>query len=355
MWASRVRIAAAALAAIALAATSACGDGDDITESDPETTTSTIAVTTTDGATTTTAAAPTTTAPLPPLGGDPRRTEQWHIAALGLESVWTRARGDGVTIAVVDTGVDLSHPDLTPNLVPGRDVVDGDDQPQDVDGHGTHVAGIAAAATGNGVGGSGVAPSAKIMPVRVLGADGSGSEDDIAAGIRWAVEHGAQVINLSLGESGFVARLRKGGPLNAAIREAGAAGVVVVAASGNEGATRRSYRIGVPVIVVNASDHEGQPAAFSNAGDLRAVSAPGVEILSTAPSGPSTIWPSGSAGYEQLDGTSMASPVVAGLAALLLSAGIPPGDVAERIASTATPNDDPRLGSGIIDPTRAVP
>lgn len=353
MRTSRTRIVTAALVAIALAAASACGGDDDTTE--PVPTTSTVAVTTTAAVTTTTAAAPPTSTPPAPLAGDPRRAEQWHIAALGLESVWTRARGDGVTIAIVDTGVDLSHPDLTPNLVPGRDIVDGDDEPQDVDGHGTHVAGIAAAATGNGVGGSGVAPNAKIMPVRVLGADGSGTEDDIAAGIRWAVEHGAQVINLSLGESGFVARLRKGGPLNAAIREAGAAGVVVVAASGNEGSTRRSYRIGVPVIVVNASDRDGKPAAFSNAGDLRAVAAPGVGILSTAPTAATTIWPSGSAGYEQLDGTSMASPVVAGLAALLLSAGIAPGDVAERMVSTVTPNDDPRLGAGIIDPTRAVP
>jgi len=286
---------------------------------------------------------------------DPLRTQQWGLDAIRADEAWTVSSGTGVVIAVVDTGVDATHPDLADRLVPGVDLVDGGDGTVDPFGHGTHVAGIAAAATGNGIGVSGGAPDAKIMPVRVLGADGAGDDQVIADGIDWAVEHGADVVNLSLGDSGVLARLSKNGPLNRAIRRADDAGAVVVAAAGNDGATRQTYRIGVPVIVVNASTPAGTAAEFSNTGDVRAVAAPGTQILSTAPVGPSVLWPDGTDGYGFLDGTSMAAPLVSAVAALLVAQGLEPQQAVDRIAQTAAPaSGDTGLGAGVIDAAAAV-
>ena len=294
----------------------------------------------------------TTVAPTTP---DPLLPQQWAVSQLRLPEVWNRAvRGDDVVIAVVDTGVDLDHPDLVDKLVPGIDIVDGDDTPQDTNGHGTHVAGIAAATTGNGIGVAGTAPGARIMPVRVLGTDGTGTDEGIAQGIDWAVANGADVVNLSLGETGVLSRISKGGPLNTSIRNAAAQGVVVITAAGNEGTVKRNYRAGTPTLVVNATNPAGQLAQFSNSGDLRSVAAPGVQILSTAPTEPTSLWPSGSRGYELLDGTSMATPIVSGLAALLLSAGVQPATVIERIVTTADGAANPQLGAGVIDPSEAV-
>lgn len=337
---------------------SSCGGGEEGMTSTTSESRDTTATSVPPTEATTTTAAPTTAAPttIDPSMVDPLMASQWAVNSLRLPEAWERgATGEGTVIAVVDTGVDLEHPDLAGKLVPGWDFVDGDDQPDDGNGHGTHVAGIAAAATGNGVGVAGTAPGAGIMPVRVLGDDGSGTDDQIAEGINWAIDNGADVINLSLGEVGALARISKGGPLNAAIRRANAEGVVVVAAAGNEGATKRAYRIGVPVVVVNAVDETGAVAEFSNVGDQRAVSAPGVGILSTAPVTPSAIWPSGSSGYEQLDGTSMAAPLVSGVAAILVGRGYDVAGVIDRITSTAdNPEEDPALGAGTIDPVEAA-
>lgn len=287
---------------------------------------------------------------------DPLRDQQWGLDAVRAEDAWRVSTGAEAVIAVVDTGVDATHPDLSARLVPGVDLVDpAQTTPIDPYGHGTHVAGIAAAATGNGVGVAGGAPGAWIMPVRVLGRDGTGDDQVIADGIDWAVEHGADVVNLSLGESGVAARLSKNGPLNAAIRRADDAGVVVVAAAGNDGSTRQSFRIGVPVVVVNASTPDGRAAQFSTTGDVRAVAAPGTGIVSTVPIGPTTLWPDGTEGYAALDGTSMAAPLVSAVAALLVAQGLGPADVAERLAATAShPTDDPGLGSGVVDAAAAV-
>ncbi len=290
-----------------------------------------------------------------PLGSDPLAADQWALAAVGLPEAWTRTAGSGVVIAIVDTGVDLDHPDLAPQLVAGIDLVDGDATPDDPNGHGTHVAGIAAAATDNALGIAGAAPSAAIMPVRVLDADGFGSDETIAAGIEWAVTHGADVINLSLGESGFAARLSKGGAINAAIRLATNRGVTVIAAAGNDASRGRVYRLGVDVIVVNASARDGSAAAFTNTGDLRAMAAPGVDILSTAPLTAGSLWPDGTDGYASLDGTSMAAPLVSGTAALLLAQGVPASEVAGRLMATAAnPGADPALGAGILDADAAT-
>lgn len=287
---------------------------------------------------------------------DPLRTEQWALDALHLPAAQDASTGCGVTIAIVDSGVDLDHPDLRAHLVDGIDLVDGDDRPDDPNGHGTHVAGIAAATAGNGTGIVGAAPCASIMPVRVLDADGAGNDDVIATGIRFAADHGADVINLSLGESGLAGRLRKGGALNDAMRYANSAGAVVVAASGNEGTPRvRNYRPAVPVIVVGAIGPDGTPAEFSNFGDPRTLVAPGAEILSTTPLTPTTIFPDGTEGYETLDGTSMAAPYVSGVAALLVAQGHDPAEVEQVLFETATGGgQDPRMGAGLVDAAAAV-
>jgi serine protease len=287
--------------------------------------------------------------------GDPLATTQYGLTQSRFTEAWTRSTGSGVIIAIVDTGIDGTHPDLAGKLVAGKSFLTGDPSTSDPNGHGTHVAGIAAAATGNGIGIAGGAPDARLMPIRVLNSLGSGSDDTIAAGIRWAADNGARVINLSLGESGFASRLSKNGALNSAIRYASGRGAVVVAASGNEGKAKRVYRISAPVVVVGAVDASGAPAPFSNFGDNRAVTAAGVGILSTAPVQPTELFPNGTNGYAELDGTSMAAPLVAAEAALLLQIGLSADQVRDRIFQTAVnTTGDPRLGAGIVDATAAL-
>ncbi len=286
---------------------------------------------------------------------DPRRDAQYALASLRLPAAWTRTQGAGVVIAVVDTGVDQRHPDLADHLLPGTDLVAGDDDPDDPNGHGTHVAGLAAAVGGNGEGITGAAPEAELLPVRVLRTDGSGSARTIADGVDWAVAHGARVVNLSLGGGGLAPALFTNGPLNRAVRNAAARGVVVVAAAGNEAVTETAYRPGVPVVVVNATDAGGAPAPFSTFGDPSAVAAPGVDVLSTTPVAPTTRWPTGTDGYETMDGTSMSAGLVSGVAALLLAQGLNADEVREVLITTArNPGDDPRLGAGVVDADAAV-
>jgi subtilisin family serine protease len=286
---------------------------------------------------------------------DPMRGQQWALNAIMLPDAWQTADGDKTVIAVVDTGADLKHPDLVDRLVDGHDFVDNDDDPTDENGHGTHVSGIAAAATDNGIGIAGGAPGAKIMPVRVLGADGSGSDANITKGILWAANHGADVINLSLGESGLMARLLKGGVLNQAIAAAHAKGAVVVAAAGNDGTALQPYKPQTPVLVVGASGPAGKPADFSNFGAQQAVTAPGVKILSTLPTYRTKETEKNTSGYGTLDGTSMAAPYVSAVAALLHQQGRTPDQIMAAVRGTAkNPRKLPKLGLGIVDAAAAV-
>ncbi len=280
-------------------------------------------------------------------------------------------------MGVVDTGVDLDHPELAPLLLPGQDMVDlagaapppgthfegdwtaRDDSPQDEVGHGTHVAGTIACATNNTFGVAGVTWSCRILPVRVLArvvenapphrVRGTGSAVDIAAGIRWAVDHGAQVINLSLGgySDTFVER--------DAVAYAVAHGVVVVAAMGNDDTNTPSYPAGYPgVVAVGATDQMDRRAPFSNTGPHIAVSAPGVDVLST-------VWDDG---FASLSGTSMASPHVAGVVALIRScnSSLSADEVGTILRETARPlRDAPadpvpndRYGAGLVDAGAAV-
>jgi len=243
---------------------------------------------------------------------DPKYPQQWALAKAEVPQAWNLgADGRGVTIAVVDTGVDLAHPDLAANLVPGYDAIGDSTDPaaiQDDNGHGTHVAGIAAASL-NGIGIVGVAYGAKIMPIKAMDSQGEGADADLAAGIEWAADHGAKIINLSLGSD------QQSGILQAAIQYAVGKGCLIVAAAGNHepgGSGALVYPANDPgVLAVTASDQSDRLAYFSDSGPQVALAAPGVDILSD-------YWDQGSA-YAYLDGTSMASPFVAGVAALVWS------------------------------------
>src|SRR5262249_20707500 len=136
----------------------------------------------------------------PVASNDPMLSKQWHVQKLRLPEVWSHSQGEGVTVAVVDSGIDTTHPDLIGQIAPdGYDFVDKDADPKDMNGHGTHVSGIIAASRNNGEGGSGIAPKAKILPLRVLAANGQGSAYTILKAMNYAAAHGAKVINLSLG------------------------------------------------------------------------------------------------------------------------------------------------------------
>lgn len=231
---------------------------------------------------------------------------QWNLPVIGTEQGWNVTRGNkDVKIAIIDTGVDLDHPDLRNRLLPGYNVIDEKGDPDDDNGHGTHVAGIIASETNNSEGTAGMTWFNKIMPVKAMGAKGYGSTFDIARGIVWAVDHGADVINMSLGN------YQPSKVLEEAVRYAYDNDVVMVSAAGNDGSDQPTYPSAYPeVLSVAAVDYNGNRASFSNFGDYIDIAAPGVSI-------PSTYF---NKQYAALSGTSMAAPHVAGLAALIKSA-----------------------------------
>lgn len=243
---------------------------------------------------------------------------QWGLQAISVDSIWDRVpleQRSGITIAVIDTGVDIDHPDLCENIVNGYDFVGNDSNADDDNGHGTHVAGIAAAVPYNGTGIAGVAGGARIMPVKVLDENGSGNSLDLYLGIIYAVNHGADVINLSLG-SVYPSLL-----IEEAVEYALSKDVVVVAATGNDGSDKVSYPAAFEgVIGVGAVDYydgnKFELPSFSNRGDEVDLTAPGVDIISTIPY-ELDIFDGNQDGYALKNGTSMAAPFVAGMAALL--------------------------------------
>ncbi|WP_243387602.1 S8 family peptidase [Bacillus kexueae] len=223
-------------------------------------------------------------------------------------------------IAVIDTGVDYTHPDLDAKVIKGYDFVDNDYDPMDLNDHGTHVAGTAAAETNNARGVAGMAPNTKILAVRALDASGNGSLNDVADAIIYSADAGAEVINLSLGCDCDTQTLKD------AVNYAWNKGSVIVAAAGNSGVSTTfepaSY---ANVIAVGAIDRYDQLASFSNYGTWVDVVAPGVSIASTVRGN----------GYAYMSGTSMASPHVAGLAALLASQGRNNVQIRQAIEQTA--------------------
>ena len=272
---------------------------------------------------------------------DPGFPEQWGLKKTGFRPAWDAARGDGVRIAIVDSGVDAGHPDLAGKVVAQRDFVNGDGVADDDLGHGTHVAGIAAARTGNGTGISGGCPGCEILVAKTMQGR-IGYDSDVAEGIIWAANNGADVINLSLTGPDTSEVLRN------AVSYAWNEGAVVVAASGNSGDGTVQYPAAYSdAIAVAATNRSDDRASFSTAGDWVDVSAPGVGILSTLPGG-----------YGYLDGTSMATPHVAALAALLVGEGFSKQEVRDRIVSSTVdlgaPGRDPYFGTGRTDAARAL-
>ncbi|MCA0983386.1 S8 family peptidase [Halobacillus yeomjeoni] len=248
-------------------------------------------------------------------------SEQYAPQKVEADLAWDVTQSDpSVQVAVIDTGVDYNHPDLAGKVIKGYDFAANDNDPMDEHDHGTHVSGIAAAQTNNGEGIAGLAPEASILAVRVLDASGSGSLDDVAQGIRYAADQGAEVINLSLG--GLIGSQT----LKDAVNYAWNKGSVVVAAAGNESSAKPSYPAYYSnSLAVAATDQNDTIAYFSNYGTWVDIAAPGVSIYSTVLGG----------GYENMSGTSMAAPVVAGVAGLLASQGRSASEIRTALEETA--------------------
>ncbi len=281
----------------------------------------------------------------------------WGIERIQAPAVHAKCiNGTGINVSIIDTGIDYNHTDLAANYIGGYDFVNGDDDPMDNAGHGTHVAGTVAAID-NDFGVIGAAPAVNIYALKVIGVDGSGSYSDIISALQWAVDNHMDVASMSLG--GLV-RLKA---LEDACDSAYESGVVIVAAAGNEGRRKVSYPAAYSsVIAVAATDYTDTRAGFSNYGPQIELSAPGVGVNSTTMDG----------GYsgDTWSGTSMATPHVTGAVALLLTTSVPtgydandnsqwdPAEVRLRLQDTATDlgaaGKDNYYGYGLVNASAAV-
>lgn len=264
---------------------------------------------------------------------------QWALPRGGVPAAWALSSGAGVTVAVVDTGVDASHPDLRGQLLPGYDFLNDDPYPNDDNGHGTRMSGIVGAACNNGEGICGVAPGAMVLPIKSLDAQGYGPYSAVANGIVYAVDHGARVVNLSL------VGTAPSSILQAAVDYAAAHDVIVVAAAGNFGTDVPGYPAASSgaVAVAAINDADGHPS-FSNSGPWVSVSAPGVDVVTTSPGG-----------YATSTGTSPAAAFSSGVFALLLAANpaLNRADAIARVQAGAVDLGasgwDPYFGWGRVD------
>jgi serine protease len=289
---------------------------------------------------------------------------QWHLRQIGMPNAWKQGNGKGAVVAVIDTGVTKVGDLAATKFVPGYNFVANNANADDDHGHGTHVAGTIAESTNNGIGVAGVAYGASIMPLKVLSARGSGSLGGIAQAIRWAADHGANVINMSLG--GPMAA----GTLASAVKYAHGKGVVVVAAAGNDGRGKVSYPARYPgVIAVAATQPDEATSFYSNWGPEIDIAAPGGNTRGNAQGGvlQHTIIPGDTShtDYLYFMGTSMASPHVAGVAALVVGAGVKKPEAVEQVLlatarkpggsdSTAGARIDDHYGAGIVDAAAAL-
>jgi thermitase len=280
------------------------------------------------------------------IPNDPLYGNQWGLPKINGPAAWDITAGSSdVIIAVVDTGIDLDHPDLScpGKLMTGKNFVSPGSPPDDDHGHGTHVAGIASACTNNAIGVAGVAWGARLLPVKVLKSDGFGTYDALASGITYAVDNGADIINLSVGGAG------NSSTLSDAVQYANNRGRLVVAATGNSNGPVYYPAAYPEAMAVAATDSFDQRLGFSNYGPETDIAAPGGGIYSTL-----------IGGYGSLSGTSMATPHVAGLAALIwsLKPDLPHDQVRNIIQATAvdlgTPGKDDFFGYGRINAWRAL-
>lgn len=274
---------------------------------------------------------------------DPAYGSSWALPKIQAPTAWDSTNGTGVTIAILDTGLDAVHPDLVANVVPGWNVYDDNSNTADVNGHGTWVAGVAAMVANNAKGSAGVAWGAEIMPIRIADANAYAYWSTVAQGIYWAADNGAKVVNISYnGVSG------SSSVQSAAQYLRGKGGVVIVAA-GNSGGLE-NIAANDSLLTVAATDQNDVRASFSSYGAYVDLSAPGVSLYTTTVGG----------GFANASGTSFSSPVVAATAALMLSANakLAPADVDRILKATArdlgTAGYDQYYGSGRVNAASAV-
>jgi subtilisin family serine protease len=279
---------------------------------------------------------------LPSAVNDPNLASSWALPKIQAPTAWDSAKGSGVTIAILDTGVDGSHPDLAANMVPGWNIYGNNSDTSDVYGHGTKVAGSAAMVGNNSTGSAGVAWDAKIMPVRISAPDGTANISIIAQGITWAADKGAKVVNVSYAVSGYSS-------VQSAANYMRSKGGVVVVSAGNNGSLV-STSANDSMLSVAATDSSDVRASWSNYGDFVDLAAPGVSIYA----------PTRGGGYAKVSGTSFSSPITAATAALMMSANskLSPADIDKILKSTAadlgTGGFDKYYGYGRIDAAKAV-
>ena len=281
-----------------------------------------------------------------PSPAQPAEVLPWGVDRVDADLVWGATSGAGIKVGIIDTGIELAHPDLAANIKGGYNAIDPAKSANDDNGHGTHVAGIVAAAD-NAIGVVGVGPAIDLYAIKVLSRTGSGYLSDVIEGLQWAVANGMRVVNMSLGSSSGNQSFAD------AVIAAKAAGLVMVAASGNSGGVV-SYPAAYPeVIAVSATDSNNLLASFSSRGPEVDLAAPGVSIYSSYKGKT----------YKTLSGTSMASPHVAGAVALLLSVpakcdldlsgSCSPDEAQARLEATAIDlgllGKDSLYGSGLLN------